>query len=151
MLDIKSSRELEELYHRYMTECIELAVDKRNSNYVAACIIYGPDELKISEGWRHFDGRLDIHAEKHALQRAREIPKGSILVTTSEPCVSKRHSNGSRSYGLFEACCNLIVKSGIKLVIKPTYSTESDRSLKERGIDVTCLGEFHSILDNLRH
>ncbi len=137
----------EELYRRYMQECIEIGAKKGNSNYRDGCIIFDRAGVKISEGWRHFDGRIDMHAERHAIQRASEGIRGGILVTTSEPCTSRRYADKNKVRKLFKSCCDLIIENGIKLVIKPNYKLYGSKSsLEERSISVICLNDFESVI-----
>src|SRR3989344_9567354 len=99
-----NSNDLLNQYREYMLECIAIA--KRADDGVqppyVGCLILNKEGEKVSEGWRHLVDRsyLVMHAERHAIQQAREPIKGGTLITTLEPCKAQRNTDSSRRRNL---------------------------------------------------
>lgn len=106
----------EEELRAYMARCIELAKEQRPGGirkpYVGALVL-SPDRKIIGEGAKNFvEGTsLTRHAERTALEEAGESARGSCLFTTLEPCLKVSE------HQLFDSCANLIIKSGIEIVV----------------------------------
>jgi len=146
-------------YIDYMHECVAIAKRAANPPYIG-CLILNKDGKKVSEGWRHFiEGcYLVAHAERDAIQKAREPVKGGTLITTLEPCRTQRNMDGSRRKNvIFKSCSQLIVEEGIKRVI----SGQADQGecgggaefLRYKGVEVVHLSNlerfiYYELLEN---
>ena len=149
------SEDLLNQYSEYMLECIAIA--KKADNEVhppyVGCLILNKEGKKVSEGWRHLVDRsyLAMHAERHAVQQAREPIKGGTLITTLEPCKAQRNTDSSRRRNLiFRPCSRLIVDEGIKRVVYGR-ADPSDcggaQTLRCNKIEVIYLKELESLIE----
>lgn len=80
--------------------------------YVGAVVV-SPEKEIIGEGYRSLIEytKFTRHAERMAIDDAIQSVEGSTLFTTLEPCVQLRRNT------LFGPCSELIVESGIELVV----------------------------------
>jgi len=77
--------------------------------FSVGAILLGPDGKPLGSGYSRETGP-NAHAEEVAIRRAgREIPKGSVLFTSMEPC--GRRLSGRRS------CAERVVAAGIRVVV----------------------------------
>ncbi len=101
-------------------------------NPAVGCVIT-KDDIIISRGWTQVGGRP--HAEVSALERAKDLARGSTMYVTLEPCCH---------YGVTTPCTSAIIDSGIKRVVIATYDVDSRVSgegievLLKAGIEVKC-------------
>ena len=77
------------------------------------CVII-KDGRKIAEAYRNQFGDCD-HAESTALRNCSEDPRNAILITTLEPCITRRHKM-DKEHSLL-SCKELIIHYGIRKVI----------------------------------
>ena len=109
-------------------ECARLGLGKTFPNPIVGAVITTATGELISEGF-HQGGD---HAEVIALNATKEIPAGSILYVTLEPC---------NHQGKTPPCVDAIVKSGIKKVVyavsdpNPAAAGGAER-LRAAGIEV---------------
>ena len=149
------SDDLRNQYVEYMYECVAIA--RRSANSVhppyVGCLILNRDGKKVSEGWRHImDGcSLVTHAERHAIQQARESIKGGTLITTLEPCKAQRNTDSSRRKNLIlKPCGKLIVDEGIKRVVYGRADPSEcggAGTLRCNGIEVVYLNELDRFIE----
>ncbi len=95
--------------------------------HVGAIVITKDGEI-VGRGCKKFipNTKMILHAERVALDEARDKARGSILVTTLEPCY--RNGIDKKSHILC-SCSELIIERGIETVI---YNSEDD-STKFKG------------------
>jgi diaminohydroxyphosphoribosylaminopyrimidine deaminase/5-amino-6-(5-phosphoribosylamino)uracil reductase len=122
-------------------ECARLGLGKTFPNPIVGAVITTATGELISEGF-HQGGD---HAEVIALNAAKEIPVGSILYVTLEPC---------NHHGKTPPCVDAIIKSGIKKVVyavsdpNPAAAGGAER-LRAAGIEVQSgIGEEEARLVN---
>ena len=122
-------------------ECARLGLGKTFPNPIVGAVITTATGELISEGF-HQGGD---HAEVIALNAAKEIPAGSILYVTLEPC---------NHHGKTPPCVDAIIKSGIKKVVyavadpNPAAAGGAER-LRAAGIEVQSgIGEEEARLVN---
>ena len=122
-------------------ECARLGLGKTFPNPIVGAVITTAIGELISEGF-HQGGD---HAEVFALNAAKEIPAGSILYVTLEPC---------NHHGKTPPCVDAIIKSGIKRVVyavsdpNPAAAGGAER-LRAAGIEVQSgIGEEEARLVN---
>jgi diaminohydroxyphosphoribosylaminopyrimidine deaminase/5-amino-6-(5-phosphoribosylamino)uracil reductase len=122
-------------------ECARLGLGKTFPNPIVGAVITTAAGEFISEGF-HQGGD---HAEVIALNAAKEIPDGSILYVSLEPC---------NHHGKTPPCVDAIIKSGIKSVVyavsdpNPIANGGAER-LRSAGIDVQSgIGEEEARLVN---
>jgi len=122
-------------------ECARLGLGKTFPNPIVGAVITTATGEFISEGF-HQGGD---HAEVIALNATKEIPAGSILYVTLEPC---------NHQGKTPPCVDAIVKSGIKKVVyavsdpNPAAAGGAER-LRAAGIEVQSgIGEEEARLIN---
>ncbi len=122
-------------------ECARLGLGKTFPNPIVGAVITTATGELISEGF-HQGGD---HAEVIALNAAKEIPAGSILYVTLEPC---------NHHGKTPPCVDAIIKSGIKKVLyavadpNPAAAGGAER-LRAAGIEVQSgIGEEGASLVN---
>ena len=149
------SQDLLNQYRENMLECVAIA--KKADNEVhppyVGCLILSKDGKKISEGWRHIVDKsyLAMHAERHAIQRAKEPIKYGTLITTLEPCKSQRHTNGDRRKNIIlKPCSQLIVEEGIKRVVYGRADPSGcggAGTLRCNGIEVVYLNELGRFIE----
>ncbi len=143
-------------YADYMYECVEIA--KRSANSVhppyVGCLILNKDGKKVSEGRRRFIGGCNLlaHAERDAIQQARESVKGGTLITTLEPCKIQRRSDGTRRRNIiFKPCSLLIVEEKIKRVVygqaDPSECCGANL-LRINDVEVVYLSELERFIDS---
>lgn len=108
---------------------------------VGALIVH--DGQCIAGGYHHKYG--EKHAERDALSQLPNVPAGSTMYVTLEPCCH---------YGKQPPCTLAILESGIKRVVvgmkdpNPLVAGKGIEFLKENGIDVEC-GVLENELMNL--
>ena len=122
-------------------ECARLGLGKTFPNPIVGAVITTATGELISEGF-HQGGD---HAEVIALNATKEIPAGSILYVTLEPC---------NHHGKTPPCVDAIIKSGIKKVVyavsdpNPAAAGGAER-LRAAGIEVQSdIGEEEARLVN---
>jgi len=122
-------------------ECARLGLGKTFPNPIVGAVITTAIGELISEGF-HQGGD---HAEVIALNATKEIPAGSILYVTLEPC---------NHHGKTPPCVDAIIKSGIKRVVyavsdpNPAAAGGAER-LRAAGIEVQSdIGEEEARLVN---
>jgi diaminohydroxyphosphoribosylaminopyrimidine deaminase/5-amino-6-(5-phosphoribosylamino)uracil reductase len=122
-------------------ECARLGLGKTFPNPIVGAVITTATGELIGEGF-HQGGD---HAEVIALNAAKEIPAGSILYVTLEPC---------NHHGKTPPCVDAIINSGIKKVVyavadpNPIATGGADH-LRAAGIEVESgIGEVQSRLEN---
>ena len=131
----------EEAAMAHAIECARLGLGKTFPNPIVGAVITTATGELISEGF-HQGGD---HAEVIALNAAKEIPAGSILYVTLEPC---------NHHGKTPPCVDAIIKSGIKKVLyavadpNPAAAGGAER-LRAAGIEVQSgIGEEGASLVN---
>jgi diaminohydroxyphosphoribosylaminopyrimidine deaminase/5-amino-6-(5-phosphoribosylamino)uracil reductase len=122
-------------------ECANYGLGKTFPNPIVGAVITSATGEFISEGF-HQGGD---HAEVRALKGAREIPAGSIIYVTLEPC---------NHHGKTAPCVDAIIDSGIKKVVfavsdpNPIAAGGTQR-LRDAGIEVESgFGEVQARLEN---
>lgn len=118
---------------KYMLRAIELAKKGRgwtNPNPQVGAVIV-KDGKVIGEGWHHICGQL--HAERDALRKVKEDPKGATMYVTLEPCCH---------HGKQPPCTEALVEAGIEEVVvgsrdpNPKVAGGGVKALREAGIRV---------------
>lgn len=121
------------LHEKYMKKAIKLALKglgETRINPLVGCVIVKNQKI-IAKGYHKKLG--DLHAEAHAIKRAKTSVKGADLYVTLEPC---------SHFGLQAPCADLIIKSKIKRVFigssdpNPLVLGAGIKKLKEAGIEV---------------
>ena len=122
-------------------DCARLGLGKTYPNPIVGAVITSATGELLSEGF-HQGGD---HAEVIALNAANEVPAGSIIYITLEPC---------NHHGKTPPCVDAIIKSGIKKVVyavsdpNPTAAGGAER-LRQAGIEVQSgAGEAQARLEN---
>ena len=122
-------------------ECASYGLGKTFPNPIVGAVITSAAGEFISEG---FHQGAD-HAEVIAIRGAKEIPAGSFLYVSLEPC---------NHQGKTPACVDAIIKSGIKKVVyavgdpNPVAAGGAER-LRGAGIEVVAgIGEVQAIHEN---
>jgi diaminohydroxyphosphoribosylaminopyrimidine deaminase/5-amino-6-(5-phosphoribosylamino)uracil reductase len=122
-------------------DCARLGLGKTFPNPIVGAVITSADGQVLSEGF-HQGGD---HAEVIAINVAKEIPAGSILYVSLEPC---------NHHGKTPPCVDVIIKSGIKKVVyavsdpNPAAAGGAER-LRAAGIEVESgIGEKLARLEN---
>ena len=122
-------------------DCARLGLGKTYPNPIVGAVITNASGELLSEGF-HQGGD---HAEVIALNAAKELPAGSIIYITLEPC---------NHHGKTPPCVDAIIKSGIKKVVyavsdpNPVAAGGAER-LREAGIEVQSgIGEMQARLEN---
>jgi diaminohydroxyphosphoribosylaminopyrimidine deaminase/5-amino-6-(5-phosphoribosylamino)uracil reductase len=122
-------------------DCARLGLGKTYPNPIVGAVITNATGEFISDGF-HQGGD---HAEIIALNSATQIPAGSILYVTLEPC---------NHHGKTPPCVDAIIKSGIKKVVyavsdpNPIAAGGAER-LRAAGIEVQSgIGEVQARLEN---
>ena len=122
-------------------DCARLGLGKTYPNPIVGAVITNASGELLSEGF-HQGGD---HAEVIALNAAKELPAGSIIYITLEPC---------NHHGKTPPCVDAIIKSGIKKVVyavsdpNPTAAGGAER-LRQAGIEVLSgAGEAQARLEN---
>ena len=109
-------------------DCARLGIGKTYPNPIVGAVITNASGELLSEGF-HQGGD---HAEVIAIDAAKELPAGSIIYITLEPC---------NHHGKTPPCVDAIIKSGIKKVVyavsdpNPTAAGGAER-LRQAGIEV---------------
>lgn len=125
-MQIKSDRE-------YMRIALELALrgqGKVNPNPLVGAVIVKNDKILGSGYHERYGGN---HAERNAINSAKESLEGACMYVNLEPCCH---------YGKTPPCTELIIKSGIKKVFvgsrdpNPKVAGRGCRILRENGIEV---------------
>lgn len=117
-------------YMRYALELAERGRGKVLPNPMVGCVVV-KDGIIISEGCHEKVG--EYHAERNALLRCPEDPKGADLYVTLEPCCH---------YGRTPPCTEIIIEKGIKRVFvasmdpNPLVAGKGVEILREAGIEV---------------
>ena len=122
-------------------ECASLGLGKTFPNPIVGAVITSATGEFISEGFH----QGAEHAEVIALRAAKEVPAGSILYITLEPC---------NHHGKTPPCVDAIIESGIKKVVyavsdpNPVAAGGSER-LGGVGIEVISgLGQIQASHEN---
>ena len=122
-------------------DCARLGLGKTFPNPIVGAVITTASGEIVSEGF-HQGGD---HAEVIAINAAKEIPTGSILYVSLEPC---------NHHGKTPPCVDAIIKSGIKKVVyavsdpNPAAAGGAER-LRAAGIEVESgIGEKLARLEN---
>ena len=122
-------------------ECARLGLGKTSPNPIVGAVITSASGELLSEGF-HQGGD---HAEVIAINTAKEIPAGSILYVSLEPC---------NHHGKTPPCVDAIINSGIKKVVfavadpNPVATGGAER-LRAAGIEVQSgIGEDQARLEN---
>ena len=122
-------------------DCARLGLGKTFPNPIVGAVITSADGQVVSEGF-HQGGD---HAEVIALNAAKEIPAGSIIYISLEPC---------NHHGKNPPCVDAIINSGIKKVVyavsdpNPIAAGGAER-LRAAGIEVQSgIGEEQARLEN---
>ena len=122
-------------------DCARLGLGKTFPNPIVGAVITTASGEIVSEGF-HQGGD---HAEVIAINAAKEIPAGSILYVSLEPC---------NHHGKTPPCVDAIIKSGIKKVVyavsdpNPAAAGGAER-LRAAGIEVESgIGEKLARLEN---
>jgi len=122
-------------------ECASYGLGKTFPNPIVGAVITSATGEFISEG---FHQGTD-HAEVLAIRGAKEIPEGSTLYVSLEPC---------NHHGKTPPCVDAIIESGIKKVIyaisdpNPVAAGGTER-LRSAGIEVVSgIGEVQAIHEN---
>jgi len=122
-------------------ECALLGLGKTSPNPIVGAVIVSASGELLSEGF-HQGGD---HAEVIAINTAKEIPAGSILYVSLEPC---------NHHGKTPPCVDAIISSGIKKVVyavadpNPVATGGAER-LRAAGIEVQSgVGEDQARLEN---
>jgi diaminohydroxyphosphoribosylaminopyrimidine deaminase/5-amino-6-(5-phosphoribosylamino)uracil reductase len=122
-------------------ECASYGLGKTFPNPIVGAVITSATGEFISEGFH----QGAEHAEVIALKAAKEIPAGSIIYVSLEPC---------NHHGKTPPCVDAIIESGIKKVVyaisdpNPVAAGGSER-LRDAGIEVVSgIGEVQAIHEN---
>jgi len=122
-------------------ECATFGLGKTFPNPIVGAVITSATGEFISEGF-HQGGD---HAEVIAIGTAKEIPAGSVIYITLEPC---------NHHGKTPPCVDAIIAAGIKKVVfavtdpNPVATGGTER-LQESGIEVKSgIGEVQARLEN---
>ena len=122
---------------KYMLRAIELAKKGRgwtNPNPQVGAVIV-KDGKVIGEGWHHICGQL--HAERDALRKVKEDPKGATMYVTLEPCCH---------HGKQPPCTEALMEAGIEEVVvgsrdpNPKVAGGGVKALMEAGIEEVVVG-----------
>jgi len=122
-------------------ECATYGLGKTFPNPIVGAVITSATGEFISEG---FHQGAD-HAEVIAISAAKEIPAGSVIYVTLEPC---------NHHGKTPPCVDAIIASGIKKVVYAVadpnpVATGGTERLQESGIEVKSgIGEVQARLEN---
>jgi diaminohydroxyphosphoribosylaminopyrimidine deaminase/5-amino-6-(5-phosphoribosylamino)uracil reductase len=122
-------------------DCARLGLGKTFPNPIVGAVITSEDGEVLSEGF-HQGGD---HAEVIALNAVKEIPAGSILYVSLEPC---------NHHGKTPPCVDAIINSGIKKVVYAVsdpnpIATGGAERLRAAGIEVESgIGEEQARLEN---
>ena len=117
----------------YMLRAIELAKKGKgwtNPNPLVGAVIVKDGRI-IGEGWHHICGQL--HAERDALRKVTEDPKGATIYVTLEPCCH---------HGKQPPCTQALIEAGIAEVVvgsrdpNPKVDGGGVKALREAGITV---------------
>lgn len=119
---------------QYMALALELA--QRGCGWTSPNPLVGAVLVKegriIGKGWHTKCGEL--HAERHALSRCTESPKGATLYVTLEPCCHQ---------GRQPPCVDAILEAGITRVVvgsddpNPLVAGKGIQRLRDAGVNVT--------------
>ncbi len=122
-------------HHRvHMRRAIDISLrglGKVSPNPAVGCVIVSNDNNIIAEGYHHECG--GVHAEVDALTQLDDIPYGSTMYVTLEPC---------SIHGRTPACTDRIMASGLKSVVigmtdpNPLVNGDGISRLKAQGINV---------------
>jgi diaminohydroxyphosphoribosylaminopyrimidine deaminase/5-amino-6-(5-phosphoribosylamino)uracil reductase len=122
-------------------DCARLGLGQTYPNPIVGAVITSATGEVLSQG---FHQGAD-HAEVIAINAAKELPAGSIIYITLEPC---------NHHGKTPPCVDAIIKSGIKKVVyavsdpNPAAAGGAER-LREAGIEVQSgIGEMPARLEN---
>jgi len=122
-------------------DCARLGLGQTYPNPIVGAVITSATGEVLSQG---FHQGVD-HAEVIAINAAKELPAGSILYITLEPC---------NHHGKTPPCVDAIIKSGIKKVVyaisdpNPAATGGAER-LRAAGIEVKSgIGEEQARLEN---
>jgi len=122
-------------------ECATYGLGKTFPNPIVGAVITSATGEFISEGFHQGDD----HAEVIAIGAAKEIPAGSVIYVTLEPC---------NHHGKTPPCVDAIIASGIKKVVyavadpNPVAAGGTER-LQESEIEVKSgIGEVQARLEN---
>ena len=122
-------------------ECASYGLGKTFPNPIVGAVITTAEGEFVSEG---FHQGAD-HAEVRAIKGAKEIPTGSIIYVTLEPC---------NHHGKTPPCVDAIIDSGIKKVVYAIsdpnpVATGGAQRLRDAGIEVESgIGEVQARLEN---
>jgi len=110
-------------------ECARLGLGKTFPNPIVGAVITTPNGEFVSEGF-HQGGH---HAEVVAIKAAKEIPAGSIIYVTLEPC---------NHHGKTPPCAEAIIKAGISKVVYAVsdpnpVASGGTTTLRQAGIEVS--------------
>lgn len=117
----------------YMRRALELAAKGEgytSPNPMVGCVVVKDGRI-ISEGYHERYG--EYHAERNALTRCTEDPKGADLYVTLEPCCH---------YGKTPPCTEIIIEKKIRRVFvgsmdsNPLVAGKGVQILREHGIEV---------------
>lgn len=125
---------------RYLRQALSLAergVGWTSPNPLVGAVIV-KDGRVIGEGWHVRCGEL--HAERHALTRCTEDPRGATMYVNLEPCCHQ---------GRQPPCVDAIIEAGIARVVlgardpNPSVAGQGIARIRRAGIQVTegCLAE----------
>lgn len=129
---VPQNRRTHKWWDRYFIDlAAATAQASKDPNTKVGAVIVRPDRTVASLGYNGFPRgvtdsaerlndretkyALVVHAEPNAILSAHEPVRGYTMYSTLFPCSD---------------CAKLIIQSGIKRVIAPTYSDERDKSLK---------------------
>ena len=122
-------------------DCARLGLGQTYPNPIVGAVITSATGEVLSQGIHQGAD----HAEVIALNAAKELPAGSIIYITLEPC---------NHHGKTPPCVDAIIKSGIKKVVyavsdpNPAAAGGAER-LREAGIEVQSgIGEIQARLEN---
>ena len=135
----------------YMRRAIALARRGEghvNPNPLVGCVVVKDGRI-ISEACHEHIG--EFHAERNALLRCKEDPKGADLYVTLDPCCH---------YGRTPPCTEIIMDKGIKRVfigamdVNPLVAGKGAKILEDAGVEVhtgICEDECHKLAEVFFH
>ena len=137
-----------------MDYCIDLAMQSPSTIYgpLVGAVIVSPNGEIIGKGYKTSLDRYFVqHAERNALEDAKyDLPSGSTLFTTLEPCVKVRYNQ------IFRSCSELIVEAGISMVVlgcddnSPSMCGGKGKDyLRNHGVEVIYYGNLRKKIEKL--
>jgi diaminohydroxyphosphoribosylaminopyrimidine deaminase/5-amino-6-(5-phosphoribosylamino)uracil reductase len=118
---------------RYMQQAFTLAkkgLYSTQPNPAVGCVLVKNDRV-VGTGWHQRTG--GFHAERFALEQARDLAKGATAYVTLEPCAH---------FGRTSPCSNALIEGGVKKVCiamldpNPLVSGQGVQKLQQAGIEV---------------